>query len=286
MRMIKAAEIGDVNGSAREKGWWKRRESLSRILEQRSSRMAVATNKRGTEARRLDDFVGTTLAVGKLSNGAGSSITVNLDFSHDKVAGGIRDRGSGLIGALAMKGVTFFGQQTKDLLGKLGSRSSETKKRMDIGSLLQSRCWGRAKAEVEGETKWATDSRDAANNIGPIDRAAVPSVSSSMGSLDKDSVGPTVVSGDGDSFIQEAMKVFHTDGLVIAPSSNMDADIQDGADRLKQAFEGTAIIDNNETAETNFQKSFLDQQSCKVMGGDAAGGIDEDEPSEVAHRVH
>jgi hypothetical protein len=173
------------------------------------------------------------------------------------------------------------------LLGKLGIRGSETEKSVDIGSLLQSRGWGRTKAEVERETKGSTNSRDAANNIDPIYRAAVPNISGSVGSLGKDSVGATVISGDGDSFItKEAMKVFHTNGLVIATSSNMDADIQDGADRLKQAFEGTAIIDNDETAETNFQKNFLDQQSGEVMGGDVAGGINEEEPSEVAHRVH
>jgi hypothetical protein len=120
MRMIEIAEIGSVNGSAREKGWWKRRESLRRMLEQRSSRMAVAANEIGTEASRLDDFVGTMLAVGELSNGAGSSIAVNLDFSHDKIVDGIRDRGSGLIGALAMKGATVSRSTNEGLAWQTG----------------------------------------------------------------------------------------------------------------------------------------------------------------------
>ena len=72
--------------------------------------MAVAANKIGTITSRFDNFVGTTLAVRKLSDSAGSSIAVDLDFSHDKVTDGVGDRRSGLIGALAMKGATLFGQ--------------------------------------------------------------------------------------------------------------------------------------------------------------------------------
>jgi hypothetical protein len=50
MRMVKASEVWGVDRSARKEGWWERRKSLSRILEQRGSRMAVTTNEIGTEA--------------------------------------------------------------------------------------------------------------------------------------------------------------------------------------------------------------------------------------------
>jgi hypothetical protein len=100
-----------------------------------------------------------------------------------------------------MNGTTLFGEKTKDLLGELGCRGSETEERMDVRSLLQSWSWGRTQAEVEGETKGAPNGGDAANDISPIDGAAVPNVSSSVGSLDEDSVSATVVSGHGDSFI-------------------------------------------------------------------------------------
>jgi hypothetical protein len=157
-----------------------------------------------------------------------------------------------------MNGTTLFGEETKDLLGELGCRGSETEERMDVGSLLQSWSRGRTQAEVERETKRAPNGRDAANDVSPIDGATVPSVSSSVGSLDEDSVSATVVSGNSDSFIQETMKVFDTDGFVIATSSDVDAYIQNRTDRLEQAFEGTAVVDDNETTETNFQEDFLD----------------------------
>jgi hypothetical protein len=83
MRMVKVSEVGGVDRSARKEGWWERRESLSRILEQRGSRMAVTTDEISTEASRLDDLVRATFAVGELGNGAGSSVAVDLDLSHD-----------------------------------------------------------------------------------------------------------------------------------------------------------------------------------------------------------
>jgi hypothetical protein len=50
MRMVKVSEVWGVDQSARKEGWWEGRESLSRMLEQRGSRMAVTTNETGTEA--------------------------------------------------------------------------------------------------------------------------------------------------------------------------------------------------------------------------------------------
>jgi hypothetical protein len=157
-----------------------------------------------------------------------------------------------------MNGTTLFGEKTKDLLGELGCGGSETEERMDVGSLLQSWSRGRTQAEVEGETTGMPNGGDAANDISPIDRAAVPSVCSSVGSLDEDSVSATVVSGNSDSFIQETMKVLNTDSFVIATGSNMDACIQNRTDLLEQTLEGTAVVDDNETTETDFQEDFLD----------------------------
>jgi hypothetical protein len=78
-----------------------------------------------------------------------------------------------------------------------------------------------------------------------------------MGSLDEDSVGSTIVGGDGDSFVEKTMEVFDTDSFMIATSSNVNIDIEDGADFVKETFESTAVVDRNQTAEANFQKDFL-----------------------------
>jgi hypothetical protein len=184
-----------------------------------------------------------------------------LDLSHDQVTDGIGDGGSGRIGWLTMNGTTFFGEKTKDLLGELGCRGSKTEERMNVGSLLQSWSRGRTQAEVERETKRAPNGGDAANDVSPMDGAAVPSASSSVGSLDEDSVSATVVSGDSDSFVQETMKVLNTDGFVVATGSNMDAHVQNRTDGFKQTLEGAAVVDDNEATETDFQEDFLDEET-------------------------
>ncbi len=46
-------------------------------------------------------------------------------------------------------------------------------------------------------------------------------------------------------------------GIMVASSRHMDVNVQDGTDGLKKAFESTTIVDNNETAEANFQENFL-----------------------------
>jgi hypothetical protein len=57
------------------------------------------------------------------------------------------------------------------------------------------------------------------------------------------------------------MKVLNTDGFVVATGSNMDAYVQNQTDRLEQTLEGTAVVDDNETTETDFQEDFLDEET-------------------------
>jgi hypothetical protein len=66
-----------------------------------------------------------------------------------------------------------------------------------------------------------------------------------MGGFDENIVGTTIVASNGDSFVQEPVKMFDTNCFVVAASSNMDVDVQDGADFLETAFEGATIIHNN-----------------------------------------
>jgi hypothetical protein len=65
-----------------------------------------------------------------------------------------------------------------------------------------------------------------------------------MGCLDKDSVGATIVGRDGNSFIQEPVEVFDANCFVVATGCDVNVDIQDRADGLKEPFESTAVVDN------------------------------------------
>ena len=103
-----------------------------------------------------------------------------------------------------------------------------------------------------------TDSGNTANDVGAINRAAIPSVSGSMGGFNENGVPATVVSSNADSFVKESVKMFDTNSFVVAASSDMDFDIEKRTNFLKEALERAAIVDRNQTAEANFQKDFLD----------------------------
>ena len=147
--MIEVAEIRGVNGCTREKSRRERRQGLGRMLEQRRGGATVKTDKVGAKAGRFDDLVGSTFAAGEFGDGTSRSVAVDLDLSHDQVTNCEGCGGSGSVGTFAMNSVAFLSEQTKDLLGELGCGAGETKKGMNIGSLLLSRSRSRSEAQIK-----------------------------------------------------------------------------------------------------------------------------------------
>ena len=55
-----------------------------------------------------------------------------------------------------------------------------------------------------------------------------------------------IFGSNGNRFVQEMVEVlFDNDGFVIHASSDMEIDVQSGADFLEEASQGAVIIDNN-----------------------------------------
>ena len=104
-----------------------------------------------------------------------------------------------------------------------------------------------------------TNSRNAGNYIGAIHRAAVPNRSSSMSCFNEKYIGIKIISSDGHSFIQEAMKVLNTNSLVVALSNTMNGDVKDSTDFFEETFEHTAVINNNQSAKADFRIDVLNQ---------------------------
>ena len=156
---------------------------------------------------------------------------------HDKITNSVGNRATRCISAYSVNGATLLGQKAKDLLGKLRIGCSEVQEGIDVGSLLLNQCRGRREADVEREAKRTTDSRNAADDIGAIDRAAAPSVGGGMSSFSKNCDGAKIIGGDGHCFVQEAMEVLNANSLAIALSSNMNGDVKDSADFFEETFE-------------------------------------------------
>ena len=106
-----------------------------------------------------------------------------------------------------------------------------------------------------------------------------------MRSFDEDSVGATIITGNGNSFVEEAVEVFNANGFVVATSGDVEIDAENGADFFKEAFESTAIINHNNAAKTNLEKDVLDKEASKIVGGYIGSGRNQDKPSKIAHGI-
>jgi hypothetical protein len=140
-------------------------------------------------------------------------------------------------------------------------RTCSAKESINIGSLIGS--WSRSgdEAQVKQKSERPTNSRNTADDVGAIDGTAVPSAGSSVGGVDKDDVGASIIGSDSESFIKKTVKVFDRNGFVVAPGSDVDVDMENIADGLEQTLQGAAIVDDDKTAEANLQKDLLDEQA-------------------------
>jgi hypothetical protein len=67
-----------------------------------------------------------------------------------------------------------------------------------------------------------------------------------------------IIGGNSDGLVQKAIEVLNSDSLVVAFGGNIEVDIQKEADGLEEAFEGAAIVDNNNSP----QKPILRRTFC------------------------
>lgn len=81
------------------------------------------------------------------------------------------------------------------------------------------------------------------------------------------------------------MEFFDTNGLVITFSGNVDSNTKEGTNSFENAFEGAAIVNDDDAAKAEFEQNFLHEKTGKVMGCNVRGGIDNDKTGEVTHDV-
>jgi len=197
----------------------------------------------------------------KFSDITGCGIAGDLDTGCDKIADGEGDNRARCIGAFTVDSTTFFSEKAEYLFSKLGGRRRETKEGMDVGSLIRSGGRGRAQAKVERETKRSSNSGNTANNISTVNGADVPSVSSGVRSFNKNGISAAIIGSNSDSFIEESVELFNSDSFVIAASSDVEVNGKSSANSLEESFKSAAVVDDNQTAKSDFQKNFLDKEA-------------------------
>jgi hypothetical protein len=178
-----------------------------------------------------------------------------------------------------MGSTAILDKEMEDLFGKQGGRASKAEEGVNVGSLVGSRRGDGTKADVKKETEGPSNSRDAADDVCAIDRAAVPGIGGGVSCFDKDGIGAMVIGGNGNSFIQKLMGVFNTDSFVVAFGSNVEGDVKEKADGFEKTFESAAVVNNDNAAETNFEEDILDKEASEIMGSDVVSGGDEHKTS-------
>ena len=126
-----------------------------------------------------------------------------------------------------------------------------------IGERCDSVAAGDIESEIERKFKLAAHSRDAPDDVGTVDGAAIPSVSGNHGSFDPNEWCTAIRTGNSNGFVQVPKKTLDTDGFVVATGRPVQSDAEKFASVCKDPAKSAAGIDNNESAHANFQQYFL-----------------------------
>jgi hypothetical protein len=141
----------------------------------------------------------------------------------------------------------------------------------------------RVKGEVERKPEFKAHGGNAADDVGPVNGTAIPSIGGEHGSFDPDKGRAAVGAGDGDGFVQISKEAFDTDGLVVAVGSGVEANTKESAGIGKNTAKSAACVDNNEATHTDFQEDLLEQDSSQLMGMGVGNGNADNKLGEIAH---
>lgn len=247
--------------------------------------LVVTLESIGAVAGDGSDHIRATQAIGEFCDGACRSVTLNLNASHNKITNGIRHNLAGIVDPCPMGSTAVLSKQPKDAFSELGLGGRLTKKVVGVLRLMGGRIGRVTEAEVERKTKGAADGWNAADNVSAVNWAAVPSVCSRMGCLDKNGVSAAIVSGDGDGFVQKTMELFDTNCFVITLSGDVDSYTKEGTNGVEGPLKGAAIVHNNDAAKSDFEENLLHEKTSKVVRCNVRGSIDNDKTCKVTHNI-
>jgi hypothetical protein len=183
--------------------------------------MAVALEVVCAITRDFGDNVGAAETLREFCNGTRRGVAVDLNTSHDEIANRVRDSLASVVDSGPVCSAAIFGENTEDAGRELRGRRGLAEELVDILGLIGGRGGGRTEAEVKGKKKGAANSWNTVNNVSTVDRATVPGISQGVSSFNKYFVGAVFISGNGGSFIEEAMEFFDTDCFMVAFSSDV-----------------------------------------------------------------
>jgi hypothetical protein len=219
----------------------------------------VATGRVGDDTKWATDLVG------ELSDSVEVSVALDLNTNEDEIARGKAGSRATFVDAIAVCVATIFNNKGDDLAGKVhvlaGVLNVFEDGRAGVGQRTDRGGTIGIQSKVKGKLEFTAHGRNAANNVGTIDRTAIPSISGNHGSFDPNEMSATIGASNGDGFVEVAEESLDTDSFVVSTGSRVEADAEECTSVSENAAEGTAGIHDDKTAHANFQKYLLEQQA-------------------------
>jgi hypothetical protein len=284
MRAVEVSKVGSVQRLGGTDSGGKEGNVFRMILELGTGGGIPFTKKVGAVTEGFGDNVRSAKTVRELGHSIDGSVTLNLDADHNKVIDGEQRLVAGFVGAFAVVGAAFVGEDSKDFGRESGVRLGKAEKIMDSRDRPVNKGWGLGgESEIEWKLEFATDGGDAADDVSAVDRAGVPGIGGAVDGFDKDVVGAAIVAGNGDAAVENTKEALNAHGFVVAASSRMEFQFEQRTHGFEEAAKSTAGVDDNNTSETNFEEKLLHENVGEIGGGYVGDAFDDDHTSKVAH---
>jgi hypothetical protein len=254
---VEEALVGPVGRFACPKGRREQVEELAVEVKGRGVDIIDGTDAVVTVLKDGGDFERAAATVGELGDGVGFSGALNLDRTDDDVADLESAKGAAAVGAMGGVETAVFGKVPEDFDGECGLTLAEPEEFVKVGDLEV--VWGKVgdggEVAVDWEAEWSSYGRNAADNIGTVDRRSVPCVVGAVDGFAGDfEVVVALVDGDGDGLIEEAEEPFDDDGFVVPTESRFAGELEGGAHLLEVAKESGAGVGGDKKAESDTEE--------------------------------
>jgi hypothetical protein len=154
MRAVEVSKVGSVKWLSGTDSGWEKGNVFRVILELGTGGGVPFTKKVGAVSEGLGDNVRSAKTVREL--GHAIDVTLNLDADHNKVFDSEQRLAAGFVGAFAVVGAAFIGEDSKNFGGESGVRLGEAEEIMDSRDRPVNKGWG--VREAVGEARgvgWA-----------------------------------------------------------------------------------------------------------------------------------
>ncbi len=178
MVAVEVPQIGAVDRLARKEASGDGAELAGDIVQRHSVGPMKGNTLVGAVIGCADNAEGPTNGIGEFSDNTSGGVALSLDANQHEVSNGVKGNGAAVVDTVAVGLATVGDNFAKSSLGLVNQRMSLLDVGEDGRAGLGLKAGGHFgvgdQLEVERELEFATNSGDAANDVGAVDGAGIP----------------------------------------------------------------------------------------------------------------